>query len=185
MKKYAALLLALCGLLAQPAGAAPIGWYDLSASWRDGSFAGKFYYDAGSPSRITQIDGMLTDTAQQTPITTVWTADDLMPASWVFASNTNSAEAGGHDAGFYLNLIDLGATLALDLAADNGLYDWSNDYAFYVPDQLDDSPLRAYSIQPSQTVPEPGGLALFAMGLTASVAAAWRRRKEVAASVDT
>ena len=40
MKKLHMLFALVLGLLAQAAWAAPIGWYDYQATWRDGTFEG-------------------------------------------------------------------------------------------------------------------------------------------------
>jgi hypothetical protein len=68
--------------------------------------------------------------------------------------------------------VDLGTTLGIDTSLDNGLYDWSSDFAFYP--QLDDSPLQAWRITPPAAVPEPTTAALLAMGLLARLGAGRR-----------
>ncbi|SFV11208.1 PEP-CTERM sorting domain-containing protein [Pseudoduganella namucuonensis] len=165
MKKFYMLCVVLLGLFSQSAMAAPVGWYQLNASWRDGQFSGQFHYDSASPYRITEITGTLVDLAQATVINKVWNLENAQPESWVFVNNTNPADPGGHDAGFYLNLVDLGATLTLDTAAGNGLFDWSGDFAYYNPSQLDDSPLLSFSIVDANAVPVPGTAALMVAGL--------------------
>jgi hypothetical protein len=166
MKKFYALcaLGALALSLFSPSAlAAHMGWYQLDATWRDGQFSGRFYYDEASPYRVTQINGTLVDLAQTTTINKVWNLENAQPEPWVFLANTNPADMGGHDAGFYLTLLDLGATLAVDTSVSNGLFDWSND-AFYSPAQLDDSPLQSFAIN---AIPVPGTALLLALGLLA------------------
>lgn len=165
--------LALC-LLTQVSLAAPIGWYEYKATWRDGSFDGQFFYDSGAPSRITAVNGTLVDLAQTTTINKVSNLDYDEPAPWVFLSNTNPADLGGHDAGFYLTLVDLGATLTLDLSGANGLFDWSSE-AYYNPAQLDDSPLISFTIAEANAVPEPATMMLLLSGI-AGIAAMRRSR---------
>ena len=166
MKKFSFLLAFMLGLFSQAALAAPAGWYQLDATWRDGRFNGQFLYDGSAPYRVTEVRGRLVDSAQATAIDSLSTPEDPSAASWVFFGNTKPAELGGHDAGFYLNLLDLGTTLTLDLSADNGLYDWSSDFAFYNQAQLDDSPLLSFSISPTDAaaVPLPGTAMLLLAG---------------------
>jgi len=168
MKKFYMTFLATLGLafslFSQAAMAAPIGWYDFNATWRDGQFTGQFYYDSASPYGITAVNGTLVDIAQTTTIDSISTPEDPLLESWVFLSNTNPADMGGHDAGFYLNLVDLGTTLTLDTTLGNGLYDWSHDFAFYNPAQLDDSPLLSFSIAEAGAVPEPASAMLLLAG---------------------
>lgn len=164
MKKLYMLLVLMLGLFSQSAMAAPLGWYTLDATWRDGQFNGQFYYDSSSDYRITEIRGTLADLAQTTAIDNVWNLENAQLESWIFVSNTNSAVLGGHDAGFYLNLLDLGATLTLDTTVSNGLFDWSSD-ALYNPLQLDDSPLLSFSIREATAVPLPGTAVLMLAGL--------------------
>lgn len=175
MKKLYFLFSLACTLFSQSALAAHIGWYQLDATWRDGQFSGQFHYDDTSPYRITQISGTLTDLAQTTAINKVWNQENAQPESWVFLANTNPADMGGHDAGFYLTLVDLGATLTLDTAAANGLFDWSSD-AFYNSAQLDDSPLRSFAIN---AIPVPGTALLLAVGLLAMRPSRKPRRQAV------
>ena len=163
MKKLFTLLVATLGLYAQSALAAHIGWYQFDATWRDGQFSGQLYYDDTSPYRVTEVRGTLVDLAQTTAINKVWNLENAQPESWLFLANTNPADMGGHDAGFYLTLLDLGATLTLDTSVSNGLFDWSND-TFYNPAQLDDSPLQAFSIN---AIPIPGTALLVMAGLVA------------------
>ncbi len=172
MKRCLLMLGLVIGMLGNSVFAAPIGWYELNAAWRDGNFEGKFFYDSSAATPIIQIEGLLTDIAQTTAITTVWTGGVEPPQTGIFVSNTPGAD-GMHDAGFYLNLLDLDATLSLDLSADNGLYDFSQDYAYYTPEQLAGSPLLAFTITAVQDVPEPGVLSLMAIGACALV----RRRR--------
>ena len=164
MKKKILLASALLGLLLQSAGASPIGWYSLSETWRDGSFTGRFYYD-GTTDPVKQITGTLTDIAQATAITTVWQGEKPAGASWTFVNNASSSGPDNYDAGFYLNLLDLGTSLTLDVAADNGLYDWSHDFAFFQPAQLNGSPLLSFEIAAIAEVPEPSTLAIVSTGL--------------------
>lgn len=167
----------LCGVALNSATAAPVGWYDLNATWRDGSFSGRFYYDQTATPRVTQVVGTLTDIAQATPVTSVLFPEDAQP--WVFMGNGRPADGVLQDAGFYLNLVDLGTTLSLNTTLDNGLYDWSADFRYYAPGQLDDSPLLSYSIAQSVpvSVPEPGSPGLLALGLPALAALRrWKRK---------
>lgn len=174
MKRIYLVCMAVLTLFSHAAVAAPIGWYQLDATWRDGWFSGSFHYDSTSPYLVTAINGSLADTAQTTTINKVWNLENAQPESWIFLSNTKPSELGGHDAGFYLTLIDLGATLVVDTSVGNGLFDWSSD-AHYTPLQLDDSPLLSFSITPVSAVPEPGSMALLSLGLFACVFT--RRRK--------
>lgn len=174
MKKLHMVFALVLGLLGQCAGAAPIGWYDFDATWRDGAFKGQFYYDSAAPSRITKVHGLLTDLVQTTAIDKISHMDYDEPAPWVFLSNTNPADLGGHDAGFYLSLVDMGTWLSLDLSGLNGLYDWSSE-AHYHPGQLDDSPLMAFSI--AQAVPEPGTVLLLLGGAAALAMRRSRQRR--------
>lgn len=181
MLKKIALFCALVGFWVQTAAAAPIGWYQMDLTWRDGSFTGKMFYDSSSPHRVTQIDGILADIAQTTRITQVWnlTHDDTEIKPALSFNNASGDAVDDYDASFYLHLLDLGATLAVDMTKDNSLYDWSNDWAYYFPDQLDQSPLLAWSISPlAAEVPEPGAIGLLLAGAAAAVAA--RRRKRPA-----
>lgn len=171
MKKKILLALALLGAVMQSASAAPTGWYSLSETWRDGSFTGKFHYDGAAPERVTHITGVLTDLAQSTAIHTVWSGEKPPGATWTFVHNALPGIPDAYDAGFYLNLVDLGATLALDTSADNGLYDWSGEFAWFVPEQLNGSPLLSYAIAP---VPEPDALAMISLALVGGACA--RRR---------
>jgi hypothetical protein len=181
MKKIYILCVAMLTLFSQAALAAPIGWYQLDATWRDGRFSGQFHYDSSSPYLVTAISGSLVDAARTTVIDNVWNLENAQPESWLFFSNTNPADLGGHDAGFYLTLIDLGASLTLDTSVSNGLFDWSND-AYYNPLQLDDSPLRSFSITQAAAVPEPSSLALLMVGLLVCVLT--RRRKHRPADIN-
>lgn len=175
MKKSILVVSALLGMLLQTAVAAPIGWYSLNNTWRDGSFSGRFYYDTASPSRITGISGTLMDIAQTTSINNVWSGEQEEGASWIFVNNALPGDPDTYDAGFYLNLVDLGTGLALDMSADNGLYDWSRDFAFFVPEQLNASPLIRSDIAQVADVPEPGTLSILSAGLAACLYL--RRRK--------
>jgi hypothetical protein len=179
MKKYLTLLCALYCLLLQSAQAVPIGWYNLEATWRDGQFAGRFYYDDTVPYKITRVDGILTDLAQTTAITDVWnlTHDLDAPQAGAFLSNAAPAIPDSQDAGFYLYLRDLGGTLAVDTTQDNYLTDWSNDFAFYDEAHLYTSPLLSWRISAVGEVPEPGSLALAAVGLLAAWGARRRRQR--------
>ena len=99
----------------------------------------------------------------------VWNLSQDEPQPWIFLSNTNPADPGGHDAGFYLTLVDLGTSLTLDLAGMNGLYDWS-DWDLYNLGQLDDSPLLSFSIVQANEVPEPASAMLLLGGLAGLLA---------------
>lgn len=162
MKKLYLLFAVTLGLFSQAALAAQIGWYQLDASWRDGQFNGQFYYDSASPYRVTAVRGTLNDLAQTTAINRAWNLENEALETWNFFGNT-TADLGGQNAGFYLTLVDLGATLTVDTSVSNGLFDWSND-AFYNPAQLDDSPLQGFSIN---AIPIPGTALLVMAGLLA------------------
>ncbi|MYN06115.1 PEP-CTERM sorting domain-containing protein [Pseudoduganella aquatica] len=171
MKKLYMMFALALSLFSQSALAAHIGWYQLDATWRDGQFSGQFYYDAASPFGITKVTGTLVDLAQTTNIDKVWNLENPDPQPWVFLANT-TADQGGQNAGFYLTLVDLGATLALDTTVSNNLYDWSND-AYFNLAQLDESPLQSYAIN---AIPLPGTVLLMGVGLLAMRAP--RRRKQ-------
>ncbi|MDK6076044.1 PEP-CTERM sorting domain-containing protein [Massilia varians] len=176
MKKKFFVLCALLGLSLQAAIAAPIGWYELNQTWRDGSFYGKFHYDGTASERITQITGFLTTTAQTSAITTVWSGEKPPGATWSYITNGQAGDLENYDAGFFLDLVDQGATLTLDLSGgNNGLFDWSNDYAYFTPEQLNDSPLLAFSIGPAAVVPEPSAFSIMAAGLSLCVLVRRRR----------
>ena len=162
MKKFLMLCAAGLCMLSQAAWAAPIGLYELDATWRDGRFSGQFYYDSSSPYLITSVDGTLVDTVRTTAISQVWNLENSEPAPWVFLSNTNPADPAGHDAGFYLTLVDLGASLSLEPSGLNGLYDWS-DMTRYI----DDSPLLSFRIAQvgAAEVPEPATALLLVSGM--------------------
>lgn len=178
MKKLHMLFALVLGLLAHSAWAAPIGWYDLDATWRDGTFKGQFYYDSTAPERITAVQGLLSDLAQTTAINQNFYLDYDQLAPWNFLANTKPSEFADHDAGFYITLLDLGSTLTLDLDGLNVLYDWSNE-ALYNPDQLDASPLLSFSIRPANAVPEPATTMLLLGGM-AGMLTLRRRRKQAA-----
>lgn len=174
MKKYLALLGTLLALLSPVSHAAPIGWYELSATWNGGQFNGRFHYDSASPYQVTQVEGLLADTFQTTQITTVWNlANGAAPDEPLFLHNSKPAAEFGYDAGFYLALVDLGATLGIDTGADNSLYDWSDFPAFELG-ELNGVALTGWEITPAGEVPEPGSLAVLGLGLLGCFAA--RRR---------
>lgn len=174
MKKTLLLACALLGLCNQSAFAAPVGWYDLTQTWRNGSYQGRFYYDGSAAVPVTQIAGILTDIAQTTTIGTVWNGEVPAGESWVYVNNALPGDPDTYDAGFYLHLVDLGHTLTLDTSADNGLYDWSGDFAYFTTEQQNGSPLVSFAITPETAVQEPATLALLSAGLLLCVS---RRRR--------
>ncbi|RZA35006.1 MAG: PEP-CTERM sorting domain-containing protein [Lysobacteraceae bacterium] len=178
MKKLHMLFALVLGFLTHSAWAAPIGWYDFDATWRDGTFTGQFYYDSNAVERITAVQGTLSSLAQTTAIDQIYYLDYDQPAPWNFLGNTNPAVLGGHDAGFYITLLDLGSTLSLDLSGENTLWDWSND-AFYNPDQLDQSPLISFSLREANAVPEPA-TAMLLLGGMAGLFTLRRRKNQPA-----
>jgi len=161
------LLCSLLGLSIQAASAAPGGWYDLSLTWRDGSFSGRILYDAASPFQVSQVDGTLIDAAQTTAVKHVWNLTTATPVAEMPLTFTNWDGGGDpldYDAAFSLVLEDRGAFLAVaDPGPAWGLYDWSSaDFLL----QVSDSPLTAWRIAPSaQEVPEPYALSLLGVGL--------------------
>lgn len=165
MNKTIVMLSALLGLHMQSAGAAATGWYTLNETWRDGRFAGRFYYDDTASEPVIQVSGTLTDIAQSSVIGTVWAGEKPAGASWSYVNNALPADLDTYNAGFYLNLVRSGTSLALNTAADNGLYDWSGDFAYFTPEQLNGSPLLAYSIAPLAAVPEPSTTTMLSAGL--------------------
>ncbi|QOY92721.1 PEP-CTERM sorting domain-containing protein [Massilia sp. UMI-21] len=160
MKKLHMLFALALAVLSQSVWAAPIGWYDYQATWRDGTFKGQFYYDSSAAARITAVKGTLVDLVQTTSIDKNAYLDYDEIAAWNFLSNTNPADMGGHDAGFYLTLLDLGATLTVDAAGLNGLYDWSSASQY-----IDDSPLLSFTLGQANAVPEPGSTVLLLAGM--------------------
>lgn len=165
----------LSGLLTPSAQAVPMGWYTLSATWDDGQFNGKFLYDGSQPNRIASVSGTLSDTLRTTAINQVFAPEDPLLESWVFFANTNPDLLldVSHDAGFFLTVRDLGASLTLDLSGQNELYDFPGNISAVISG----SALRTFSIAPSAAVPEPGSMALLLTGLLAGVLT-WRRPRD-------
>lgn len=170
------LCCALLGMFVQTAVAAPAGWYTLQQAWRDGSFTGSFYYDGSQAEPIVDITGTLVTLAQSSTITSVWTGEKPPGATWSYITNGAPGELEQYDAGFFLHLVDAGQALTLDMAADNGLYDWSADYAYFWPEQLNGSPLLSYAIDAVSPVPEPSTVLLLGAGLLVCVRACRKRR---------
>jgi hypothetical protein len=173
MKKYVMPFAAALCLFSQSVLAAPSGLYDLTATWTDGQFSGQFQYDATAPFHITSIKGRLVDALQSTSIDKITNPDlgdpDAAPASFFSNTRLELAEFAGHDAGFYLTLQDLGASLALDLAGANGLFDWSGvDETRYISD----SALVSFSIAQASAadVPEPATAWLLFSGMAGMLA---------------
>lgn len=163
----------LAGACLPAAQAAPIGWYDLGLSWRDGGFAGRIFYDDSSPFQVLQVKGILTTGAQSSAIKDVWNVSNGVPVDADFPlAFTNRADGAGaldYNAAFYLELADLGSTLGVVNTPGSayGLYDWSNP-ALFDEEHLNNSPLLSWQLSalPSP-VPEPGMLATLAAGLAA------------------
>jgi hypothetical protein len=176
MKKYLMPFAAALCLFSQSVLAAPTGLYDFTATWADGQFSGQFQYDSAAPFHITSIKGTLVDALQSTSIDKITNPDlgdpDAAPASFFSNTRPELAEFAGHDAGFYLTLQDLGASLTLDLAGANGLFDWSGvDETRYISD----SALVSFSINQANAadVPEPATALLLFSGMAGMLA---RRR---------
>jgi hypothetical protein len=179
MWKKLTVACALSGLCAGVM-AAPTGWYELGLTWRDGVFTGKIYYDAASPYQVTQVQGTLQDSAQQTAIGDVWNVSNAAPVGEDFPLNfsnwSDPADPLNYNASFYLALQDLGGSLGvLNLPGTAlGLYDWSNPDLF-TEEALSNSPLLTWRIAAVNPVPEPAGAALLAAGAVGLGLA--RRRK--------
>lgn len=157
MKKTLLLLWALVACM-QPAQAALRGWYDLDITWQAGQFHGQFYFDEAVPGNVAQVSGTVHHIGRSFAVDSVLFATD---PDQTFVHNSNPLEIVGYDAGFYLNVLRQGTTLTLDLSKDSGLYDWSNDLAYYPA--LDQSALLSWNI--AQPVPEPATAAMLLLGL--------------------